>query len=103
MIPQLHDHIRHAHKGKLLLGSSSLIPSSPLSNPLLALATLNEVTPPTNAPEVAAAAVRLNPNPTAPIDCRVATVPPAVSAVEMTIDEYRYLTRSAVQTFQALR
>lgn len=36
-------------------------------------------------------------------EASVATVPPAVSAVEMTIDEYRYLTRSAVQTFQAVR
>ena len=61
--PKLHDHIRHAHKGKLLLGTSSLIPSSPLSNPLLALATPKVETPPTKAPEVAAAAVRLVPNP----------------------------------------
>ena len=36
-------------------------------------------------------------------EASVETVPPAVSAVEMSLDEYRYLTRSAVQTFQAVR
>ena len=36
-------------------------------------------------------------------EAAVETVPPAVSAVEMSLDEYRYLTRSAVQTFQAVR
>ena len=36
-------------------------------------------------------------------EASVETVPPAVSAVEMSLDEYRYLTRSSVQTFQAVR